>query len=125
MKIIDAISKVDDLKPNRYDEEHKVGWLSNLDLRVKNEIIDTHEGASETSFTGYNLDVDKNTELLVPAPYDEMYIHWLMAQIDLANGEYNKYNAEITMFNTEWEDYAKHYNHTHMPITQGKKRFLF
>ena len=125
MKIIDAISKVDDLKPNRYDEEHKVGWLSNLDLRVKNEIIDTHEGASETSFTGYNLDVDKNTKLLVPAPYDEMYIHWLMAQIDLANGEYNKYNAEITMFNTEWEDYAKHYNCTHMPITQGKKRFLF
>ena len=125
MKIIDAISKVDDLKPNRYDEEHKVGWLSNLDLRVKNEIIDTHEGANETSFTGYNVDIDKDTELLVPAPYDEMYIHWLMAQIDLANGEYNKYNAEITMFNTEWEDYAKHYNRTHMPITQGKKRFLF
>ena len=125
MKIIDAISKVDDLKPNRYDEEHKVGWLSNLDLRVKNEIIDTHEGASEIGFIGYSLDVDKDTKLLVPAPYDEMYIHWLMAQIDLANGEYNKYNAEITMFNTEWEDYAKHYNRTHMPITQGKKRFLF
>ena len=125
MKIIDSISKVDDLKPNRYDEEHKVGWLSNLDLRVKNEIIDTHEGANETSFTGYNIDIDKDTELLVPAPYDEMYIHWIMAQIDLANGEYNKYNAEITMFNNEWEDYAKHYNRTHMPLTQGKKRFLF
>lgn len=125
MKIIDAIGRVDDLKPNRYDEEHKVGWLSNLDLRVKDEIIDTHEGAEEISFVGYNVDTDKGIDLLVPAPYDEMYVHWLMAQIDLANGEYNKYNAEITMFNTLWEDYAKHYNREHLPKTAGKKRFLF
>lgn len=125
MKIIEAIGRVDVLKPNAYDVEHKIGWLSKLDLMIQTHIFNTHEDAPEAVFSGYTADVDQQTELLAPAPFDEMYIYWLKAQIDLANGEYNRYNAEILMFNTEWQEYINHYNRQHMPKTAGVGRILF
>jgi hypothetical protein len=126
MKIIEAISRVDDLKPaNNYDFEQKIGWLSQLDLMIQNRVIDTHEDAPETVFTGYPADVDVQTELIAPTPFDEMYIYWLKARIDLANGEYNRYNVEITMFETEWQAFCADYNSKHMPITAGKGIILF
>lgn len=75
-------------------------------------------------FTGYNEDTDLQTELLVPAPYDEVYLRWMEAQIDYHNGEYDKYNNAIIMFNTAFEAYAAYYNQHHMPVSRGR-RFLF
>ena len=125
MKIIEAISRVDDLRPNAYDAEHKIGWLSKLDLMIQNNVINAHEGAPEKVFEGYPMDVDQQTELIAPAPFDEMYIYWLKAQIELANGEYNRYNVEIMMFNTEWSTFVNDYIRSHMPKTAGAGRILF
>ena len=44
MKLIEAISKIDNLKHNTFTHEDKVGWLSRLDHMVCREILDTHEG---------------------------------------------------------------------------------
>ena len=55
MKIIEAIQKVDALKPNNYSQEDKIKWLSTLDGVIKREIIDTHEGASDIVFNGYYI----------------------------------------------------------------------
>lgn len=43
MTIIEAINKIDSLKPNAYTQTDKIRWLSLLDGRVKEEVIDTHE----------------------------------------------------------------------------------
>ena len=82
MKIAEAISKVDALKPTTYSSEDKVEWLSSLDSRVKSQIIDAHECNDPIFFYGYDRILDHETELLVPAPYDEMYLRWLEAMID-------------------------------------------
>lgn len=119
MKIIEAINRIDSLKHNTYTQNDKVAWLSRLDSMVKRLIIDTHEGAENVTFTGYDDKTDLNTELLVPAPFDEMYLRWLEAQIDYTNGEYDKYNNSAAMYQTTYDGYANYYNRTHMPI--GKK----
>ena len=124
MKIIEAINQLDDLKFNTYEQDDKVKWLSRLDSMVKEQIIDTHEGAENVSFAGYTADTPPETTLLVPAPYDEIYLRWLEAQIDYHNGEYDKYNNAIIMFNTAFEAYQSHYNSTHRPVQRGR-RFLF
>ena len=124
MTIIEAINRLDSLKHNTYKQNDKIRWLSKLDLMVKKQIIDTHEGAEAISFNGYTEDTDINTELLVPAPYDEVYLRWLEAQIDYHNGEYDNYSNAIIMFNTEFESYAAYYNQNHRPVNRGK-RFLF
>ena len=123
MTIIEQITDVDALKPNGYEQAYKVQWLSQLDLRVKQEIIDTHEGGEDVSFSGYNDDTPIDTELLIPHPYDEVYRFWLEAQIDYANGEYPKYNNSMAMFNTAYSAYERYYNRTHMP--KGNKLKFF
>lgn len=122
MKIIDAIKEIDSLKHNTYSQPIKLGWLSRLDYMVKKHIIDTHQG-EEVKFTGYDDSTDLHTELLVPAPYDEVYLRWMEAQIDYHNGEYDKYNNAIEMFHAAYEDYRNYYNRTHMPKGQKFKFF--
>ena len=119
MTIMDALYRIDELKPNSYSQTEKIKWLSSLDGVIKSEIIDTHEGGEDKVFEGYKEDTDLNTELLVGAPYDDIYLKWLEAQIDYSNGEYGKYNNSLVAYNDAYDLYQRHYNRTHMP--KGKK----
>lgn len=122
MKIIEAIQKVDALKPNNYSQEDKIKWLSTLDGIIKREIIDTHEGADKVKFNGYDSS-SLETELLIPAPYDDIYIKWLEAQIDYHNGEIGKYSNSMTMYNSAYSAFERHYNRHNMPIGKSFKYF--
>ncbi len=123
MTIIEAINLIDRKKPNTYEQSEKVRWLSTLDGLVKRTIIDNHEGAEDIEFTGYDDTTDVMSELLVPAPYDEIYLFYLESKIDYYNGEYNKYNNSVTMYNNAYTEYANYYNRSNMPKNKG--RFLF
>lgn len=122
MTVMGAINHLDSVKPNSYGQTEKIKWLSTLDGIIKAEIIDTHEGAEDVSFGGYT-NTSLMTEMLVPHPYDDIYIKWLEAQIDYANGEYGKYNNSITMYNAAFDAYAKYYNRTHMPKQKNFTHF--
>ena len=124
MTILEALSRVDALKFNTYTASEKVAWLSNLDSAVKNLIIDNHEGGEAISFTGYDENTEMNTVLLVPAPFDEIYLRWMESQINYHNGELEKYNASIIMYNTAFDAYANFYKRNHMPRSRGT-RFIF
>ena len=123
MTINEAISRVDALLQNTFSKLDKVRWLSDLDWMVKREIIDTHEGGSAVAFNGYDQDTDLNTVLLVPAPYDKIYLRWLEAQIHKHNEENKQFNNAILLYNSEWQSFADYYNRNYMPL--GSKRFLF
>lgn len=124
MTINEAITQIDSLKVNTYTPADKIGWLSRADSMIKKNIIDTHESDEAVLFTGYTEETDPETVLLVPEPYDELYIRYLEAQIDYTNGEYAKYNNSILMFNAAYEAYASYYNRNNMPKSSGN-RFLF
>ena len=115
MTIIEAIDRVNLLKPNTYSLQEKVKWLSTLDGTVKLEIIDTHEGGEEAVFAGYDESTPVDTPLMIPPPYDEVYLFWLEAKIDYWNGEYTRYNNSIAMFNAAYADYQEYYHATHRP----------
>lgn len=124
MTILEAINRVDATKPNSYTQIEKIDWLSTLDGIIKKEIIDTHEGGENIVFDVYDADTSLDTVLLVPAPYDDIYIRWLESRIDYANGEYNKYNNSATAYNTAFEAYASYYNRHNMP-KHTINRFIF
>jgi hypothetical protein len=123
MTLMDAIYRIDNLKPNSYSQEDKIKWLSMLDGTIKAEIIDTHEGGEGVVFNGYNENTVLTTEMLVPHPYDDIYIRWLETQIDYHNGEYGKYNNSMAMYNTAYNAFANYYNRNHMP--KGKMLKFF
>lgn len=123
MTIIEAINRIDSLKPNNYTQEDKIAWLSNLDGIIKIEIIDTHEGSEDVSFNGYTTDTALDTVLLVPFPYDDIYLKWLEAQIDYTNGETARYENSMTAYNAAYDTFQKYYNRTRMPKGKSIKFF--
>lgn len=118
MTILEAIAEADALKPNMYQDPDKIRWLSRLDGRIQREILDTHEyneGEEPPEFDGYTQDTSGETELLVPAPYDEMYVRWLEAQVDYANREFDAFNNSNAMFESVFASFRNAYNRSHMP----------
>lgn len=143
MRIEECINRVDATKPNQYGTEEKLRWLSVLDASIKNDIIDMYEQPvveeekiviledgeeipeedEETGeFTGYTPE-DLAKELLVPFPHDELYVAYLKAKIDEANGEGARYNNSASTFNSLLLGFEKYYNKTHMPKRKGLKIF--
>ena len=123
MTIEQAIAKINSIKPNTYTDMDKLEWLNELDGRIKAEIVDTHEDEGDVYFFGYNEDTDFETELIVPSPYDDVYIKWLESKIDYANNEYAKYNNTSTAFNNAYQAFERYYNRQHMPKAKHLKFF--
>ena len=119
MTIEQAIAKADKAKPNGYQMSDKILWLSTLDGNIKRDIIDTHEDGEDVVFNGYDDDTAITTELLVPAPYEDIYLYWLQAMIDYENGEIGKYNNSLVRYNEFLSAYRNNYNSIHLP--KGRK----
>ena len=125
MKIQEVIASVDHLKPNMFEEADKIKWLSRLDTRIYQEIICTHdhnEDEEAASFSGYGVG-DGEKELLVGQPYDEMYIHWLCAQIDYYSMEYESFNNDNSVFESVFSSFRNAYNRSHKPKGTRKSYF--
>ena len=94
---------VDSIAPNGYDESIKKRWLSELDGRVRVELHDEAiDGVSD-----FGASTSTNTQLAAPFPFDQMYWMYLIAMLDLANGDTARYLNSATMFNSAYENYAK------------------
>lgn len=124
MTIRDAIGGIDELLHNAYSQEQKIEWLSKLEWIIKRQVIDTHEGADGVSFSGFDSNTDIDTELIAPAPYDEMYLLWLESKIHYSNKEWAKYNNAAVAYNEHYLAYARWYNENNRPIGSGA-RFLY
>jgi len=109
MQVSFAIDQINSLKPNALPDEYKVSELERLDGYIKAEILDNYEGEETEIETPYGM----STELLVGAPYDELYVYYLAAKIDYANEELGKYNASNAMYQATLSQFANYYNRTH------------
>jgi hypothetical protein len=125
MKIKEAIDRADELSPNAFSQDLKRIWLSTLDHLIYEKIILTHEGHENVTFAEYGEDTDLfETDLLVPEPFTEIYVYWLKAKMDEANGEYTAYIDDRQQYNTLYSDFSAWYNRTHMPIQTAREVFF-
>ena len=102
-----AIEIVDRLKPNSYGEEDKLRWINELDGMVQKSVIQSDD------ITQYEYPADMDKELLIPAPFDDVYTLYLEAKIDYHNREYGNYNNSAMMFESRYSDYKKDYIRKH------------
>ena len=114
MTVQEAIARADSLRDNRMSMDEKIRLLSTLDGRIKQEVIDTHEGGNNETFKPYDEN-DMGRDLLVFAPYDDLYVRYLDMHILLGMGEYDKYNAAAVVYDQAMQAFRAHYNATHMP----------
>lgn len=114
MTIIEAIERIDDLKPNAYSQSDKVRWLSTVDGMISRDNLEQYEQDDDFEpFQGYTDETPVDTELLVGFPYEDLYIYWLEAQIDYYNAEYVKYNNSILRFHDQFQTWQNWYNRNH------------
>lgn len=95
-------------------------WLSALDGRLKQEVFDTHE-CEPVSFAPYNSITDPDTALLVPFPYDELYIYYILSKIYHEQQDIVKYNNAYSLYNEILDEWLNKFNRENMP----KKRASF
>lgn len=119
MTLQEAITKADDLKPNQYKYPVKVGWISDIDGTIWNEIISHREHDPQMHWDPYGENTDPSIKLLAEDPYSELYIYYICAMVDWYNGEFTRYANSRQAFNDKYQAYADWYNREH-PTTEVK-----
>lgn len=120
--IREVIQRACDLRPNAFSEEQLVRWLALLDGQLAGDVF--LMSIEDMRDLEYTWEKDAESEVLVSFPHDNIYDHWLCAQIDLANGEYDRYNNDMTVFNACLDEFTAWFARTYHPA-QGYMREEF
>ena len=99
------------IKPNKYPSEVMTAWINEVEGIVQTEIM----LISPEDIIMYDYETNANTKLLALPPHDKIYYLYLLAMIDFANGEYERYQNSITMFNAALDEYTAWYGTVYSP----------
>lgn len=117
MTTMDAIREADRLRPNSFPAEDKLRWLERLEKRIREEILLRYDRVLPE-----NGEVEPtDRELTARAPYDEMYVHWLCAQMALYEQELESFNAENALFEALYGRFRNEYNRQRRPLSAQKR----
>lgn len=122
MTIQAALDMADQLKPNMMSRAAKILFLNEIEQMIHEELIMRHAHTQEEETKPeYDTDTDEGTELLIPSPYDMLYVYWIMSKIDLLNQELDKYNNDRALFENGYQQAADWINRTRMPISRVRE----
>ena len=114
MTLAEIIADVDELRPNQFTAEQMTGWLNEVEQRAVDQVINRAIG-NDLEWSPYVYAASDTAVLLIPDAHKAVYETWLFAKMDYVNAEIDRYNADMTMFNSEWADYAAAYRRHHYP----------
>lgn len=115
MTLADLIAYVDQIRPNAFDKEQETGWVNEIEHKVYDQVINKAVGNITNDPTPYFYDQNAETELLVEDAHKAVYVTYLLAQMDYANMELDRYNADAAMHQAAWQEYAAEYRRNHRP----------
>ena len=124
MRIDKLLKIVQTLKPTPFGNDILLMWVNEVEGMVQTEVL----LRSTADLTPYELDGQGEptaAELVVPYPFDRLYLQYLLAQIDYANGEYTKYQNSMQMFNACYTDYVHHVAETIAPADGRAERMQY
>lgn len=114
MTVAGLIAYVDTIRPNAFDKDIMTGWLNEIERIVWEQVINRAEGAED--YPGpYIYDENTEKELLVDDAHKDVYVTYILAQMDYANMEIDRYNVDYTMHQAAWNSYAAEYRRNHRP----------
>lgn len=113
-----ALTRIDAICPNAWDETAKLLWLNECESMIQTRIL----GAAPEACITYDADTDRSTALLVPAPFDRLYVYYVIAMCDYAAHETAHYADSMMLFNAALDEYAKWYQRANgaAPIAPGQ-----
>ena len=118
MTIQRALDMANAMKPNMMDRELKIAFLTEIEQLIHQEVIMKHVHTEEQkTMPEYTVETDPGTQLVIPQPYDMVYVYWLMSKIDLQNLETDKYNNDRALFENAYDTMCDWYTRNNMPLT--------
>ena len=106
MTITQAITSAQALTGQVVDQATLVRWLSELDGQLA---LSFHRAPE---WTPYDPVDDLTKTLLVPFPWDGLYVNHLAAMTYFTNGEYDRYEPERTMSENTMKEYRAYMQRT-------------
>ncbi len=103
-----ALKRIDTICPNAWDDAAKLLWLNECESMIQTRILGIAPGECVT----YDANSDRSTVLLVPAPFDRLYVYYVIAMCDYAAHETAHYADSMALFNAALDEYAKWYQRT-------------
>ena len=103
-----ALTRIDTICPNAWDDAAKLLWLNECESMIQTRILGIAPGECVT----YDVNSDRSTVLLVPAPFDRLYVYYVIAMCDYAAHETAHYADSMALFNAALDEYAKWYQRT-------------
>lgn len=88
--------------PAEIDDTILLDWLNQVEGQILHEIF----LLALSEITPYTT--TPTEALAAPYPYDGIYLLWMEAQVDFANGEYERYTNTMQRYNVAWNDLARH-----------------
>lgn len=109
--IAQVLAQADELEPSPYSDTVKAAWLEELDGKLAAEVLRREPPAYPPN--------EWDAALLVEAPYDNLYVHYVVAMVCYHNQEIDRYNNAMMMFQQSMGEFRKWYNREHRPERTG------
>lgn len=103
MTVSECLTLTDSICPNGMEAGVKCRWLSELEGRIRMELLGT-----VGPVVPLDAETDGDITLSAPHPYDQLYWMYLTALVELQMGDEARYENRAALFNTAYQNYAKH-----------------
>lgn len=126
MTINELFTIADDVKPNAFTKDDLTRWLNEVEGMVQTRVL----LLAPEEIISYSYEEDKDKELLVSPPYDKLYLPYLEARIDYTNGEYNRYQNSMQLFNSFFSEFMNYFAlryrpaDTHSPVYTSEYNYI-
>lgn len=104
MTASEAIARAKETRQGAIDYSQYLKWVNVIEGRVQAEVM----GKKPEEIIKYTEEND-NVQLLIPHPYDEVYIYYLCAMTDFFNEEWDLYANDAEFFEKTFENYKAYY----------------
>ena len=99
-----------ELTPTEFSDEILMMWISNCENTILTDVLlASPEDCAE-------INELNDAMMIVPHPWDKLYLPYMQAQVSHANGEYDHYANYIALYNAYRDEYARHIIETVSPI---------
>lgn len=115
MTVTDTISQADELRLNTISDEQKAAWVMGLDQQIGERIDMASYEHSWPAGDG---------ELLLPAPYDRVYVLYLCSQIDYYNNETALYGNDKAVYDEAMSEAMAWWRRQHCPDNTGNVQVM-
>lgn len=116
MTIAELVAWCDRVKPNGFTTPDKIAWINEVESVIQLQVL----LIDPMKVRVYDPIDDLDTELIAQPPWDKVYRSYLVAKLDEANGEYNKYANTYQTYNNHIGEYQRYiarvYNPAERPL---------